>query len=48
MLYILESSHKVPNIDNNTTFELFDEFERFQVLDRIEFNYKLIELQNTP
>ena len=29
-------------------FEPFDGFEKFQVLDTIEFNFKLIELQNTP
>ena len=28
--------------------EPFDGFENFQVLDKIEFNFKLIELHNTP
>ena len=28
--------------------ELFDGFENFQVLDKIEFNFKLVELHNTP
>ena len=28
--------------------EPFDGFENFQFLDKIEFNFKLIELHNTP